>query len=150
MGLRFRKSFKVAPGVKVNVGKKSAGVSIGGKGARISTNTSGRKTTTVGIPGSGLSYTHSSGGSGNKTDHTSAEYDEEYYNDCETDDYTINTPNKALSIFSIITGIVLAVMGLLILLVNFIFGAIIILAGAFFIRLGLTALRVLKDTSNSK
>ena len=64
MGLRFRKSFKVAPGVKVNLSKKSAGVSIGGKGAHISTNTSGRKTTTVGIPGSGLSYTHSSGGSG--------------------------------------------------------------------------------------
>ena len=31
MGLNFRKSIKVADGVKLNVGKKSAGVSVGGK-----------------------------------------------------------------------------------------------------------------------
>lgn len=31
MGKRFRKSIKVAPGVKVNLGKKSVGVSVGGK-----------------------------------------------------------------------------------------------------------------------
>lgn len=56
MGLRFRKSFKIAPGVRVNVGKKSIGISAGVKGARVSVNSSGRKTTTVGIPGTGLSY----------------------------------------------------------------------------------------------
>ena len=32
MGLRFRKSFKVAPGVKVNLNKKSTSVTFGGKG----------------------------------------------------------------------------------------------------------------------
>ena len=148
MGLRFRKSFKVAPGVKVNVGKKSTGVSIGGKGAHISTNTSGRKATTVGIPGTGLSYTHSSGGSRNKKNHSSVEYDEEYYNDSEIEEDKLHTPNKALSIFFVIIGIALAVMGLLLLLVNLIFGAIIILIGVFFIRLGLTALRFLKENSN--
>lgn len=56
MGLRFRKSFKVAPGVRVNVGKKSVGVSVGGKGFRKSVNTSGRVTTSIGVPGTGLSY----------------------------------------------------------------------------------------------
>ena len=56
MGFRFRKSFKIAPGVRVNVGKKSIGISAGVKGARVSVNSSGRKTTTVGIPGTGLSY----------------------------------------------------------------------------------------------
>lgn len=56
MGLRFRKSIKVAPGVKLNLGKKSAGISVGTKGARYSVNSSGRRTTTVGIPGTGLSY----------------------------------------------------------------------------------------------
>lgn len=56
MGLRFRKSFKVAPGVRVNVGKKSVGVSVGGKGYRTSINSSGRVTTSVGVPGTGLSY----------------------------------------------------------------------------------------------
>lgn len=57
MGLRFRKSMKIAPGVRLHVGKKSASVSVGGKGLRYSVNTNGRKTTTVGIPGSGLYYT---------------------------------------------------------------------------------------------
>lgn len=56
MGLRFRKSIKVAPGVKLNVGKKSAGISVGTKGARYSVSSSGRRTSTVGIPGTGLSY----------------------------------------------------------------------------------------------
>ena len=56
MGLRFRKSFKVAPGVRVNVSKKSVGVSVGGKGFRKSVNTSGRVTTSIGVPGTGLSY----------------------------------------------------------------------------------------------
>lgn len=31
MGFRMRKSFKIAPGVRVNVGTKSAGVSVGGE-----------------------------------------------------------------------------------------------------------------------
>ena len=56
MGFRFRKSFKIAPGVRLNIGKKSVGISAGVKGARVSVNSSGRKTTTVGIPGTGLSY----------------------------------------------------------------------------------------------
>lgn len=67
MGLRFRKSFKILPGVKLNLGKKSAGVSVGTTGARYSVNSSGRKTSTVGIPGTGLSYSKSSGG-GKKSD----------------------------------------------------------------------------------
>lgn len=65
MGFRFRKSFKVAPGVKLNLGKKSAGVSVGGKGFRKSFSTSGRSTTSVGIPGTGLSYVSTSGNSSN-------------------------------------------------------------------------------------
>ena len=56
MGLRFRKSFKVAPGVRVNVGKKSVGISAGVKGYRKSINSSGRVTTSIGVPGTGVSY----------------------------------------------------------------------------------------------
>lgn len=67
MGLRFRKNIKILPGVKLNLGKKSAGVSAGTTGARYSVNSSGRKTSTVGIPGTGLSYSKSSGG-GKKSD----------------------------------------------------------------------------------
>lgn len=63
MGLRFRKSIKVAPGVRVNLGKKSASVSVGGKGARYTVSSTGRRTSSVGIPGTGLSYveTHTAG-----------------------------------------------------------------------------------------
>lgn len=56
MGLNFRKSFKVAPGVRLNVGKKGiSSVSVGGKGARVSVGKKGTRTT-VSAPGTGLSY----------------------------------------------------------------------------------------------
>ena len=32
MGLRFRKSIKIAPGIKINLNKKSTSVTFGGKG----------------------------------------------------------------------------------------------------------------------
>lgn len=74
MGIRFRKSFKVAPGVRVNVGKKSAGISVGNKYAHTSINTSGRRTHTTGIPGTGISYVSTSGGKRtNAKPHTSAQ-----------------------------------------------------------------------------
>lgn len=67
MGLRFRKSFKVAPGVKVNLNKKSTSITFGGKGVHKTYSSSGKKTTSVGIPGTGAYYTTSSGGgSGSK------------------------------------------------------------------------------------
>lgn len=57
MGWRFRKSVKIAPGVRVNIGKKSTSISVGGKGYRKTFSSTGKVTTSVGIPGSGLSYT---------------------------------------------------------------------------------------------
>ena len=55
MGLRYRKQIKVAPGVKLNVSKSGVSTSVGKRGATM--NFSGRGTkATVGIPGSGLSY----------------------------------------------------------------------------------------------
>lgn len=41
MGIRVRKSFKVAPGVRVNVGKKSSSISVGNKYAHTTVSTSG-------------------------------------------------------------------------------------------------------------
>lgn len=64
MAMRVRKSFKIAPGVKLNLNKKSVGISIGGKYGRVSTNTSGRVTKSVSIPGSGISYVSTSGSVG--------------------------------------------------------------------------------------
>lgn len=56
MGLRFRKSVKIAPGVRVNMGKKSASISVGTKGAHHTISTTGKRTTSVGIPGTGISH----------------------------------------------------------------------------------------------
>lgn len=61
MGLRFRKSIKLAPGVRLNLGRKSTSVSFGGKGMRHTISSTGRRTTSVGIPGTGLSYSHTHG-----------------------------------------------------------------------------------------
>ena len=57
MGLLFRKSFKIAPGVRFNVGKKSHGISIGGRGGGISFNSKSGTHARVSIPGTGISYT---------------------------------------------------------------------------------------------
>lgn len=56
MGLLFRKSFKVAPGIKFNIGKKSIGISVGGKHGGASYNTKSGVKGRVSIPGTGLSY----------------------------------------------------------------------------------------------
>lgn len=56
MGIRFRKSIKLGKHTRINVNKKSVGFSFGSKGFRKSFNTSGRRTTTYSIPGTGLSY----------------------------------------------------------------------------------------------
>lgn len=56
MGFRFRKSVKIAPGVKVNLGKKSIGVSVGGKHGGVSINSKTGARARVSAPGTGLSY----------------------------------------------------------------------------------------------
>lgn len=53
MGWTYRKSVKIAPGVKANLSKSGVSVSVGGKGARVTRGKNGI-TTTVGIPGTGL------------------------------------------------------------------------------------------------
>lgn len=54
MATRFRKSKKILPGVKVNLNKKSASVTIGPKWLHTTYSTTGKKTTTASIPGSGI------------------------------------------------------------------------------------------------
>lgn len=56
MGLRFRKSIKIAPGVKLNIGKKSMGVSLGGKRGGLSFNTRSGARARISLPETGLSY----------------------------------------------------------------------------------------------
>ncbi len=55
MGLRFRRSLRILPGVRLNLGKRGASVSVGARGALLTFGKRGTRAT-VGIPGTGLSY----------------------------------------------------------------------------------------------
>lgn len=55
-GLRFRRSVKIAPGLRLNFGKRGLSLSAGPRGATITAGTHGVRTT-AGLPGSGLSVT---------------------------------------------------------------------------------------------
>ena len=59
MGFRFRRSFKVAPGFRVNLSKSGVSTSVGRRGLWFTIGPRGTRTT-VGIPGTGLSYTEQS------------------------------------------------------------------------------------------
>lgn len=61
MGLRVRKSIQICKGVKVNFGTTGASLSFGTKGLRHTIHTSGRQTTSIGIPGTGISYVKTHG-----------------------------------------------------------------------------------------
>lgn len=56
MSLRFRQTFTLFPGVRLNIGKRGISASIGIPGATVNFVQKGAKAT-VGLPGSGLSYT---------------------------------------------------------------------------------------------
>lgn len=56
MAFRFRKSIKIAPGIRVNLNKKSASVRIGPRGAGYTISSTGQKRVSASLPGSGLSY----------------------------------------------------------------------------------------------
>ena len=58
---RFRRSIKIAPGIRWNLGKRSSSISFGGKGFHYTVGGPRGSRTTVGIPGTGLSYTETSG-----------------------------------------------------------------------------------------
>lgn len=56
MGIRFRRSVKILPGVRVNFGKKGSSISIGPRGFKTTFSKKGVRQT-IGIPGTGVSYT---------------------------------------------------------------------------------------------
>jgi Protein of unknown function (DUF4236) len=55
MGFRFRKLIKILPGFWFNLSKSGISTSIGGKGLTVNLK-DGKTRTTVGIPGTGISY----------------------------------------------------------------------------------------------
>jgi hypothetical protein len=57
MGWRFRRSIRVFPGISLNLSRSGVSTSVGVRGAHITVG-HGKVRETVGIPGTGLSYTH--------------------------------------------------------------------------------------------
>jgi tetratricopeptide (TPR) repeat protein len=62
MGFRMRKSFKIVPGVRLNVSKSGVGTSVGGKYGRYSAHSSGRRTVSAGTGVPGVYYQKSVSG----------------------------------------------------------------------------------------
>lgn len=56
MAFRFRRSMKLGPGLRMNVSKRGVGMSFGTTGLRSSIHSTGSRTKTIGIPGTGMSY----------------------------------------------------------------------------------------------
>jgi Protein of unknown function (DUF4236) len=56
MPLRFYRRVKLFPGLRINLSKGGASVSVGRKGMWLTTGPRGRRVT-VGLPGTGLSWT---------------------------------------------------------------------------------------------
>ena len=55
MGFRFRRSIRLAPGFRLNLGRRGASFSVGGHGFTENVGRHGARTT-LGIPGTGISY----------------------------------------------------------------------------------------------
>jgi len=55
MGFRLRKRIKLLPGLWLNLSKTGVSTSIGGKGVTVNIK-DGKTKTTIGIPGTGISY----------------------------------------------------------------------------------------------
>jgi hypothetical protein len=55
MVFRFRRSMKLAPGIRVNLNKGGPSVRVGPRGAGVTVGTKGTRAS-AGIPGTGLSY----------------------------------------------------------------------------------------------
>ncbi len=60
MGFRFRRSFKIAPGIRLNTSLRGLSISAGVRGAGVNFGTRG-SSSHVGIPGTGVSFRSSSG-----------------------------------------------------------------------------------------
>jgi len=57
MGFRFRRSIGLGSGIRLNLSRSRASLSLGRKGATFNIGTRGTPRATVGLPGTGLSYT---------------------------------------------------------------------------------------------
>ncbi len=57
MAIRFRKTIKLLPGLRINLSRTGISTSLGPKGATVNLR-DGKRTLTTGLPGTGLSQRH--------------------------------------------------------------------------------------------
>ncbi len=62
MGFRFRRSVRLLPGLRLNLSRSGVSASVGTRGAWLTFGRNGTRTT-VGLPGTGISYTTTSSSS---------------------------------------------------------------------------------------
>ncbi len=67
MGMRFRKSIKILPGIRVNLGMSGLSATIGARGASVSVGNRGMYSN-IGIPGSGISFRNKLGSNSKQND----------------------------------------------------------------------------------
>jgi len=63
MNLRFQRSLKVVPGLRINISRSGAGVSVGTRGLHVGVDAKGREYASIGLPGTGLSVRQVNSGS---------------------------------------------------------------------------------------
>jgi Protein of unknown function (DUF4236) len=61
MGFRFRRSIRILPGLRLNIGKRDVSTSVGGRGHWITFGGKRAPTVTLGVPGTGLRYSQQLG-----------------------------------------------------------------------------------------
>lgn len=105
MGFRFRKSFKAGP-FRATISKSGISTSFGVKGARITKKANGNTMSTVGIPGTGLSYVSETSNKSKKktkakeatkmTSNSYVPYEQKHFSNYTeyTDPQTIDAPRK--------------------------------------------------------
>ena len=59
MPLRFRRTLRLVPGLRLNLAKRGASLSLGERGTSL--NFGRRRSLTLGLPGTGISYRHNLG-----------------------------------------------------------------------------------------
>jgi Protein of unknown function (DUF4236) len=57
LGFRFRRSLRIIPGLRLNLSRSGASVSLGGRGFHYTVGSKGTRTT-IGLPGSGISWSN--------------------------------------------------------------------------------------------
>ncbi len=85
MGFRYRKSFNLGGGVRINISKSGVGYSWGVKGYRITKTAKGNTRRTATIPGTGISFVDETGK--NKSDRTHLDKSKQYNQPIDSNHY---------------------------------------------------------------